>query len=111
MEFIFEPPANLILAALLSAVAVASAWRGTRLFLKGLRNPDLPSGPLWVVRGIRGWIVALAMSALAGGVLYYEAWPLIIGLIFLGEELLETGVVSLALRAGMKAQRMEASLW
>ncbi len=106
MEFIFEPPANLILAALLSAVAVASAWRGTRLFLKGLRNPDLPSGPLWVVRGIRGWIVALA-----GGVLYYEAWPLIIGLIFLGEELLETGVVSLALRAGMKAQRMEASLW
>ena len=64
MKFIFEPPANLILAALLSAVAVASAWRGTRLFFKGLRNPDLPSGPLWLVRGIRGWIVALAMSAL-----------------------------------------------
>ncbi len=45
------------------------------------------------------------MSALVGGVLYNKVWPLIIGLIFLGEELYETGVVSLALRAGMKAQR------
>ncbi len=110
MEFIFEPPASLIIAALLSIVSVGSAWRGTRLFFKGLRKPDHPSGPLLVVRGIRGWIVALALSAMTAGVLYNKGWPLIIGLIFLGEELFETGVVSLALRAGRKAARRDRSL-
>ena len=84
MSFIFEPPANLMLATLLLIVAVGSARRGARLFLEGLRDPDHPSGPLWVVRGIRGWIVALALSAVAGGVIYSKAW-ILIGAIFLAE--------------------------
>lgn len=107
MDFLYEPPTNLLLAALLSAVAAGFAWQGTRRLIEGLRQADHPYGALWLVRGIRGWIVALAMGALAGGVFYDKGWPLIIGLIFLGEELYETGVVSLALRAGKKAARKE----
>ncbi len=40
------------------------------------------------------------MGLLAAGVLYANKWLLIFGAIFLAEELYETGVVILALRAG-----------
>ena len=98
MEFIYESPANLILAALFSTVAVGAARRGRRLFLQGLRAPKHPSRALWIVRGIRAGILALAMGILAGGVLYANKWLLIFGVIFLAEELYETGVVIWALR-------------
>ena len=42
------------------------------------------------------------MGLLAAGVLYANKWLLIFGAIFLAEELYETGVVILALRAGEK---------
>jgi len=45
MAFLDEPPLNLLLAALFLLVAVGSAWRGTRLLLKGLRegSVDMPA--------------------------------------------------------------------
>ncbi|MFQ5911563.1 MAG: hypothetical protein ACE5JS_00070 [Nitrospinota bacterium] len=110
MEFIYEPPTNLILAFLLSTLAVASAWRGTRLFFKGLRNSGHPSGSLWLVRGIRGEIVAIAMGLLAAGVFWAKGWLLIFAGIFLGEELYETGCVIVALRWGKNASSRKPSL-
>jgi len=104
MDFFFQPPTKHLLAALFLMVAVGSAWRGTRLFLRGLGRADHPCGALWVVRGIRGGIVAVATGAFATGLLYAETWLLIFGAIFLGEELYETGVMSLALRAGDAAR-------
>ena len=102
MAFISEVPTNGILATVFLLVTVYSAWRGTRLFAKGLSGAEYPSNSLSIVRGIRGWIIALATGAFAGGVLADKAW-LYIGAIFLGEELYETGVVLLALRAGANA--------
>jgi hypothetical protein len=99
MGFVYELPMNPILAALFLVTAVGAAWRGARLFLRGVRNADHPSASLWVVRGIRGAIVALAMGAFAGGLLYNQGWLLSFGVIFLGEELYETGLILLALRA------------
>ena len=107
MDVIYEPPINLMLAALLSAVAAGFAWQGTRRLIEGLRQADHPYGALWLVRGIRGWIVALALGATAAGLLYAKAWVVIITTLILAEELYETGVVSLALRAGGKAVRGE----
>ena len=61
------------------------------------RSPEC-SASLWVVRGIRAGIIALAMGAFAADLLYNQGWLLIFGAIFLGEELYETGVILLALR-------------
>jgi hypothetical protein len=110
MSFIFEPPTSLTLAVLLSIAAIGSAWRGGMLLLKGFRRADHPSGTLWVVRGIRGWIVTLALGAWAAGLLLAKGWVLLVAAIILAEELYETGVVSLALRASDKAEKREASL-
>lgn len=100
MDFIYEPPMNLVVASLLLVMAVGAAWRGVRLLMRGLGNADHPCTSLWVVRGIRGVIVTAAMGAFAAGMLYAQKWLLVFGMIFLGEELYETGFVSLALRSG-----------
>ncbi len=105
MVSLYEPPMNVLLATLFLLFAVTGAWRGVQLLGKGLRQADQPSGSLWVVRGIRGGIVALGMGALSGGVLFANKGLLVFGAIFLGEELYETGIVLLALRAGLKAGR------
>ncbi|MFQ5792227.1 MAG: hypothetical protein ACE5JI_17295 [Acidobacteriota bacterium] len=102
MVIIYEPPVSLLLAALATMLAVGSAWRGMRWVGRGLREADHPAGALWVVRGIRAGIVALAMSAVVGGILAAKSWVLVIAAIILAEELYETGVISLALRAGSK---------
>lgn len=62
--------------------------------MRGLQDADHPCASLWLVRGIRGVIVTVAMGAFAGGLLYNynQGWLLIFGAIFLGEELYETGV-------------------
>jgi hypothetical protein len=47
-------------------------------------------------------IVAVSLAALGGGVLFASKGLLLIGAIFLGEELYETGVILLVLRAGQR---------
>jgi len=90
---------DIVLASLLLLVGLGAAWRGAWLFLRGVRNADHLAASLWVVRGMRAGIIALTMGAFAGGLLYNQAWLLIFGAIFLGEELYETGLILLALRA------------
>jgi hypothetical protein len=86
-------------------VAVAGAWaggRGVMLLVRGLEHADEASSSLDVIRGIRGLAVALGTAALAGGVLLEQRWLLAFGLIFLLEELYETGVVVMILRSAQK---------
>jgi hypothetical protein len=110
MVSIYESPMILMLTALFFLIAVGSAWRGAQLLVKGIRQATHPSGSLWVVRGMRGVIVAVGVGALSGGVLFASKGLLVFGAIFLGEELYETGVLLLALRAGLKAGRERSSL-
>jgi hypothetical protein len=102
MAYIFEPPMHAMLAGVCFLIAVAAAWRGGYGLFKGLHEADRPSGALWLVRGIRGVIVAVAMMALGSGVLLSSKGLLVFGAIFLGEELYETGVVLLTLRLSQK---------
>ena len=97
MGFLAEPPLSYFLATLLAMLAMCVGWRGTKLFLKGFREPRHPNSSMWLVRGIRAEIVALALAFFVGGLLYAK-WLMIFGAIFLAEELYETGFVLLILR-------------
>jgi hypothetical protein len=110
MTDICTPPMNLLLAMLGFLTAVGASWRGSWLLVRGLRQADHPAGALWVVRGLRGVIVGIGLAALSGGVLLANKGLLVFGVIFLGEELYETGVVLLALRSRLKAPKASSSL-
>jgi hypothetical protein len=102
MHAIDALPLHMILAALLWLLAAVALWQGIRGLATGLREVDHPASALRVVRGIRAVIVAVSVAALGGGVLFASTGLLVFGVIFLGEELYETGVVLLALRAGQR---------
>lgn len=102
MHAIDALPVHVLLAALLWLLAAVAFWRGIRGLATGLCKVDHPASTLRVVRGIRGVIVAVSAAALGGGVLFASMGLLVFGLIFLGEELYETGVILLALRAGQR---------
>ena len=104
MSLLQDSPAELILIVLLLAGAAAVAVRGTRLFSLGLRDPDHPDQTLRVVRGMRGGIIAIALIFLALGVHFSNRLLLIFGAIFLGEELLETGIMIFVLRLQRKKE-------
>jgi hypothetical protein len=94
------------LHALAIAVAVGAGWaaaRGVKLLVRGLRHADQESASLQVVRGLRGIVVGVGAGALAGGVLFGQVWLLVFGAVFLAEELYETGVLVLVLRAQARA--------
>ena len=60
---------------------------------------DDPRGSLWVIRGLRGIIVWLCLTALALGAVLEQVWLLVFGGLWLLEEIYETGVLALILRA------------
>jgi hypothetical protein len=92
-----------IVAALLFAGGAWAAVRGARLVLRALRTADDASSSLSLIRGIRGIVVAIALWALAGGLVFTQTWLLVFGAVFLAEELYETGVVALILRRATRA--------
>ena len=98
MGLLFSTPTNHILIGFLSAVAIAAAWRGTHLFRLVLRGKSRSERPLWLTRGIRAEIVSTAAIILALGIWFELRWLVIFGVIFLLEELYETGFVILAIR-------------
>ena len=99
---IADLPIDVMLAALLWLLAAGALWQGMRHLTTGLREIDRPTSALRVVRGLRGVIVAVSLAALGGGMLFTSTGLVVIALIFLGEELYETGVLLLALRAGQR---------
>lgn len=99
MSGLFQSPWDVLLPVVLLAAAVPIAVAGTRRFRRGVKSPNHPRQTRWVVEGFRGWFIALSLVAFAGGLYTHTTWPLIVGAIFLGEELLETGIMTLALRS------------
>ena len=89
-------PWNEIVAGLLLSISVVSAAHGARRLTCGLRH----ARALDVVHGIRGSVIALAAIAFAGGVLLAQTGLLVLGAVFLGEELYETGLLAAIIRAG-----------
>lgn len=111
MAYILAPATHLILAGMCFLIAVVAAWRGGYALCEGLRAADRPEGTLWLVRGIRGGIVAVGLVALGSGMLLASKGLLVFGVIFLAEELYETGVVLLTLRAGQEGWWEHTPIW
>jgi hypothetical protein len=109
MDFLYASAMNHLAAALFLLFGVSVAVRGLGLLFLGIRKPDHPSGPLRVVHGLRAMIVALALVVWAWALLSRKEWLFIIGAIVLTQELYETGILSLILRAERKAQHRKAS--
>ena len=84
-----------IAATLLVAAGLYAGVTGARRLARGLRHAQA----LDVVRGIRRLVIALAAGAVAGGVLTGQTGFVVLGAVFLGEELYETGVLALILRS------------
>jgi hypothetical protein len=103
---LYEPPLSGVVATLVILLGVYAGVRGTRLLVRGLTH----AGSLDVIRGVRGIVVAGAAAALAGGVLAAETGFVVLGAVFLAEELYETGVVALIIRYGEKDARGYTSL-
>ena len=93
---LYEPPTNEIIAGVLLLVASLSLGRGARRLVRGLREAD----PLAVVRGLRGWVIALALGTGALGVLSAQGGFVTLGGIFLAEELYQTGILAVIIRSG-----------
>jgi hypothetical protein len=92
----------LVLATLAVVVGAWAGVRGVRLLARGLGRGEDPSAPLWVVRGFRGIIVALCMAFLALGTVLGQVWLVVFGALWLAEEIYETGILALILRAGAR---------
>ena len=88
-----------LLAVMGALAGLGAGVRGIMLLVRGLAHADDESSSLDVIRGIRGVAVAVGTAALAGGILLEQKWLLAFGLVFLLEELYETGVVVLILRS------------
>ena len=91
-----ESPLKEIVAGLLVLAGAFAAARGTRRLVRGLGQ----AVPLDVIRGIRGWCIAFALAAVATGLLVEQWGFVVLGAVFLAEELYETGLVTAIIRSG-----------
>src|SRR5207247_6569171 len=89
-----------VVAALLALGGAWAAVHGAGLVVRAVRHADDPSSSLWIIGGIRGLVVAVAVWALAGGWLFGQTWLLVFGVVFLAEEVYEAGVVVVLLGMG-----------
>jgi len=87
-----------LIAGMLTLGGGVAAVHGARLATRAMRHADDAASSLGLIRGIRGLVVAIAVWALAAGVLFAQTWLLVFGGVFLVEELYETGVVIAVLR-------------
>jgi hypothetical protein len=95
--YIGHPAFRTILAALLAGAALAAGVRGARLLAQALGG-GVPDRSRRLVRGIQALAAGTGAALLGAGVFGGSRWLLILGAIFLAEEIYETGVVLLALR-------------
>lgn len=96
MDWFFQSPHNLIIADICFILAAWALVRGVRNFRAGYAADD---GSLRVVRGIRGGILFAGLTCIGCGLALQVSWPIWFGLVFLAEEILETGIMVLALRS------------
>src|SRR5262245_61561198 len=96
MVDLYDWPVNAIVAGILVLLGVGSAERGISRLVRGVRQ----ARSLEVVRGIRGCVVAAALAVSALGLLTAQTGFLVLGAVFLSEELYETGVLAAIIRVG-----------
>jgi hypothetical protein len=92
-----------MMAALVVVLVLGGAIagiRGIRRVAWSLRNADDGAASLTLVRGIRGLVFGVGAWAVAGGMLLGATWLIVFGVVFLAEELYETGVLAVILRCG-----------
>lgn len=88
------------LGILLLGGAVGLGLHGVRRMRRGLREAD----SLSLVRGIRGLVTAIAVIVFALALVTGECGLLVFAVVFLAEELYETGVLLLIIRASGDAE-------
>lgn len=86
------------LAIALLAAAIAFHIRGWIHFRRGMALAGHPDQSRLVIRGFRGWILAAGFLSFAAGVHYDDGKWIAFALIFLFEEIIETGIMLLATR-------------
>jgi hypothetical protein len=96
MVNLYEWPVNAIVASVLVLACIGSAERGISRLVRGLRQ----ARSLEVVRGIRGCVVAASLALCALGLLTAQTGFLVLGAVFLSEELYETGILAAIIRVG-----------
>ena len=90
----------LAIGALLVLLALGLAWSGFSGIRRGLRAAE----SLTLVRGIRRLVTAIALAALALALLTGTRGLVAFAAVFLAEELYETGVLLLILRASARGE-------
>jgi len=88
--------------ATIAALAVLSCFlgvRSARRFRCVLRDPDSVDGTRQLVRGLRAMILAACAVVFIAAIAWSSRTMLVLGSIILAEEVYETGVVLLILRA------------
>ncbi len=86
----------------LIVAGVLFAWHGLRTLQRVWRQRDHGDAPFWLLRGGRGLIIALGCAALAASIIFSSRGLFWFGVVFLGEEIYETGMALLILRWGRK---------
>ena len=95
---------TLVLAIGLALAGIGTGAHGVRLLARGWRHAGEDAGSLWIARGLRGVVVGIGALSLAGGLVLDQRGLLAFGVVFLAEELYETAVLILVVRAGLRAR-------
>jgi hypothetical protein len=93
-----------VLAIGLALAGIGAGAHGVRLLARGWRHAAEDAGSLWVARGLRGVVVGVGALSLAGGLVFEQRGLLAFGAVFLAEELYETAVLILVVRAGVRGR-------
>lgn len=86
------------LAASCLALALVQDWRGIVHFRRSGRHVGDPEQSRLVIRGFRALILSAGFASFAAGIWLHDGRWIAFGLIFLFEEIIETGVMLLAMR-------------
>jgi hypothetical protein len=100
MSYLFQSPVNYIFSILLLVLSIFTLFKTVRYWILAYRNTEEAKTALLIVRGLRNLVIALTSGAFAAGLYWSKEWLLIIGLVILGQEIYETGFLSMILKTG-----------
>ena len=109
LDIIYDSPWSTLLFGFGLLAFVIGEIRGTRLVVRGLKGIGHPDRDFWLIRGVRAWVVGIAFLFVGAGAYFHTTWAVLFGLVFLGEELLETGTYLVVLRSARKREMRERS--
>lgn len=92
MATVLASPWEGFLIAFLLVFAIYFLYRSTSRFSQSLETQDNPYNTILVVSGARALIIAISFILFALGLFFDSNWPIWLGLGFLAEELIETGI-------------------